>query len=502
MGEKHYLEKELYQKIQTDASIFSWLESGSLDGLWYWDIQNPHEEWLSPRFKEIFGYSDDEIPNTSEWWQANIFPDDLKLAIDNFEKHCKDPDHPYDQIVRYRHKSGSTVWVRCRGMAIRNDQGEAIRLLGAHTDVTALMEANEKLRLALKASRTGIWTWQIGSERIHWSDEMHELYQLPKNEFGGYYQEWTQRVHPDDLEAVENALQKTIDEGVAFDTTFRIYWPNGRIRYIHAQAQPVTNGPSNSRVLMGANWDITQAKQQELALERSNSELSSFAYIASHDLKSPLRAIKQLAQWVQEDLGEVPPDVGKNLALMNSRISRMEALLDDLLDYSRVGKEHKKSEIVDTYKLVKDVIALLNVPESFRISIEKDMPQLQAAKAPLALIFRNLIGNAIKHNTSAQGVVKISAKDSGKYIRFCIEDNGPGIPAKYHKKIFELFQTLRPRDVVEGSGMGLATVRKVVESHSGKIYVESAATEFDPKASIGSRFIFTWPKQPTDEIYD
>ena len=494
MAEKHYLENELYQKIQTDPSIFSWLESGSLDGLWYWDIQNPHEEWLSPRFKEIFGYSDDEIPNTSEWWQANIFPEDLKVAIDNFEKHCQDPEHPYDQIVRYRHKQGHTVWVRCRGIAIRDEQGQATRLLGAHTDVTALMEANEKLRLALKASRTGIWTWQIGSERIHWSDEMFELYQIPKEGFTNHYSEWTKRVHPDDLDAIEVALQKTINEDAPFDTSYRIFWPDGSIRYIRAQAESVANGPGDRKVLMGANWDITQTKQQELELERSNNELSSFAYVASHDLKSPLRAIKQLAQWVQEDLGEVPPEVEKNIELMNNRIGRMESLLDDLLAYSRVGKESAKREMIDTRKLVSDVIALLNVPEHIEITVQDDMPHVQAAKAPLALVFRNLIGNAIKHNASAKGFVRISAAEDAKRYRFCVEDNGPGIPRQYHSKIFELFQTLRPRDAVEGSGMGLATVRKVIDNHHGTIHVESDAPEFDPKASFGSRFIFTWPK--------
>ena len=104
----HYLKRELYRLIQTDPLIFDFLQNGSLDGLWYWDIENPHEEWLSPRFKALFGYADD-VPNTSDWWQKNIHPDDLQVAIDNFEKHKADPNHPYDQVVRYRHKNGSTV---------------------------------------------------------------------------------------------------------------------------------------------------------------------------------------------------------------------------------------------------------------------------------------------------------------------------------------------------------------------------------------------------------
>lgn len=137
----HYLKKELYELVRKDGTIFEFLQAGSLDGLWFWDIERPAEEWLSPRFKEVFGYADEEIPNTSAWWQANIFPEDLPLVLENFRRHRADPRHPYDQVVRYRHKNGSTVWIRCRGIAIRNASGQAIRMLGAHTDVTAVIEA-------------------------------------------------------------------------------------------------------------------------------------------------------------------------------------------------------------------------------------------------------------------------------------------------------------------------------------------------------------------------
>ena len=144
--EEHYLKKELYELVRSDPAIFEFLQAGSLDGIWYWDVERQDQEWMSPRFKELFGYRDDEIPNTSEWWQANIFPEDRDVALDNFGKHLADPNHPYDQIVRYRHRDGSSVWVRCRGLAVRNERGEPIRLLGCHTDVTALKRAEEDLR--------------------------------------------------------------------------------------------------------------------------------------------------------------------------------------------------------------------------------------------------------------------------------------------------------------------------------------------------------------------
>lgn len=142
--QEHYLKAELYELMRSDPSIVDFLDRATLDGLWFWNLERPEEEWLSPKFKEVFGYRDDEVENSSRWWQENIEPDDLKLAVENFERHAEDPEFPYDQVVRYRHKDGSTVWVRCRGLIIRRD-GKPVRMLGAHTELTALEVARRSL---------------------------------------------------------------------------------------------------------------------------------------------------------------------------------------------------------------------------------------------------------------------------------------------------------------------------------------------------------------------
>lgn len=140
-----YLKNELYDLINKDTSIFEFIQSGSLDGIWYWDLENPEMEWMSPKFWETLGYNPDEKKHLSREWQDIIFQEDLKLAIENFEKHCADSNHPYDQIVRYKHKNGSTVWIRCRGLAIRNETGKVLRMLGAHTDITDLKEKEKEI---------------------------------------------------------------------------------------------------------------------------------------------------------------------------------------------------------------------------------------------------------------------------------------------------------------------------------------------------------------------
>lgn len=141
-----YLKKELYDRIKQDDSIFEFLQAGSLDGIWYWDIEQPENEWMSPEFKRVFGYEDHEVPNTPAWWQEHIRQEDLPEVMERFQKHLADPSIPYDQVVCYRHKDGSDVWVRCRGIAIRDEEGKPIRMLGCHTNVTSLKRTEQELR--------------------------------------------------------------------------------------------------------------------------------------------------------------------------------------------------------------------------------------------------------------------------------------------------------------------------------------------------------------------
>jgi PAS domain S-box-containing protein len=142
-AELHYLERELEDLIQTSPSTWNFIREGSLDGVWYWDLEDTNSEWMSPEFWRLFGFNPNDMPHSPSAWQDLIFKEDLEVALENFNKHCADPSHPYDQIVRYKHADGSTVWVRCRGIAIRNEMGKPIRMLGAHNDITSIKKAEE-----------------------------------------------------------------------------------------------------------------------------------------------------------------------------------------------------------------------------------------------------------------------------------------------------------------------------------------------------------------------
>jgi PAS domain S-box-containing protein len=224
-------------------------------------------------------------------------------------------------------------------------------------------------------------------------------------------------------------------------------------------------------------------------LERSNRELDQFAYVASHDLKAPLRAIDNLSAWIEEDTGDLlPPASLEHLNKLRGRVQRMERLLDDLLAYSRAGRIQHRPEAVDLETLVRGVAEMQGLPPNFRFTLEGDLGPLYTLRVPLETVLRNLIGNAIKHHDRPDGHIQVTVCDQGDRLHFTVRDDGPGIAPQYHARIFEMFQMLQPRDRVEGSGMGLAIVKKLVESLGGQITLESVEGE-------GASFSFTWPRQ-------
>lgn len=232
-----------------------------------------------------------------------------------------------------------------------------------------------------------------------------------------------------------------------------------------------------------------QVAERTAELARSNRELDQFAYVASHDLRSPLRAIDHLASWISEDATHLLPEPSQeHLAKLRGRIKRMDTLLNDLLAYSRAGRHHHPIELVEAKVLVDNVIDLLAPPQGFVVTVDEPLPALMTERVPLETVFRNLLSNAIKHHHHPdEGRVTISAQDQGHFVEFSVADNGLGIDAAFHERVFEIFQTLHPRDQVEGSGVGLSLVRRLVESHGGRVWVESSRGR-------GATFRFTWPR--------
>ena len=230
------------------------------------------------------------------------------------------------------------------------------------------------------------------------------------------------------------------------------------------------------------------AELRSVDLARSNKDLDEFAYVASHDLKAPLRGIDQLATWVVEDLEEGNlEEIPAHLKMMRNRIKRLETLLNDLLTYSRANRQQNSISEIDSKVVINDLFSLVAPLEGFTLTIKDNLPRFSTYRAPFEQVVRNLLSNAIKHHDKEQGHIQIGCTEKDEFYVFSIEDDGPGISPNYHEDIFKMFKTLRPRDETEGSGMGLALIKKIVEHYSGEVIVKSVLGQ-------GCTFYFSWPK--------
>lgn len=248
------------------------------------------------------------------------------------------------------------------------------------------------------------------------------------------------------------------------------------------------------RRFSGIIRDISERKQAEARqsqlvqdLAAANEELSSFAYVASHDLKAPLRAIAALADWISTDYADKFDDDGKEqMRLLIGRVHRMDQLIDGILQYSRVGRVREESVPVALDPLLHEIVDLLAPPPEISVEIGP-MPTVVVEPTRIQQVFQNLLSNAIRYMDKPQGRIEVGAQRSGDDWRFHVRDNGPGIEARHQERIFALFQTLQPRDRTESTGIGLSLVKKIVELYGGRVWLESAPGE-------GSTFYFTLPQ--------
>ena len=223
------------------------------------------------------------------------------------------------------------------------------------------------------------------------------------------------------------------------------------------------------------------------ALEKRNQELDQFAYVASHDLKAPLRGVTTIVKWIEDELAaELSPQLHTYLDQMKGRLSRLEDLINGLLAYARVGRTAQPLEPVDVRELLSEVQELV-VPPDFTLHISPDLPTLTTNRLGLQQVFTNLLSNAVKYHQRGAGHLAVTCQDIGRCYEFRVQDDGPGIAPEYHQKIFLLFQTLRDRHTAESTGIGLSIVQKIISEQQGTIRVESAVGQ-------GAGFIFTWPK--------
>ncbi|RIJ41962.1 sensor histidine kinase [Pontibacter oryzae] len=272
-----------------------------------------------------------------------------------------------------------------------------------------------------------------------------------------------------------------------------------RLEGLATMATEITNGDFKARVVDKRSDEISvvskslntmawRLDESFTDLQKSNDELDQFAYVVSHDLKAPLRAINSLAEWIEEDLGTaLDPDVKRNIDLLRGRVLRMENLINGILEYSRIGRKELPQQHFSSHKLVTDIVDSLSTGQNVHVDVDPSLPELNTEHIFMHQVFSNLISNAIKYNDKPNPHVHIGARELSGNYEFWVEDNGPGISKEYHEKVFGIFQTMEARDTKESTGVGLAIVKKIIDEKGGSIHIES-------EPGLGSKFVFSWPK--------
>lgn len=526
--EDHYLKKELNTLVKEDTRVFDFLEHATLDGLWYWNLQNPEDEWMNNDFWTLLGYDPYEKKHLTSEWQDMIFPDDLELAMDNFNKHIADPNHPYDQIVRYYHKNGSIIWLRCRGMAIRDESGTAIRMLGAHNDITNIMKTQVELKSTLEAlEKKDIETKQALQRYTQFYENMADGFvvaDLQGNIFQsnqsylniiGYTSEELYKLNYKDI-SVQKAIYM-IQETKNFELVkSRGYSDWFEKEYKHKDGHNILVEVRVYYVkkydgIEDAMWAIVKDISEKRRAEKENelqeqmliqqSKLSSMGEMLNaiaHQWRQPLNILngtlnnvaeaykdKDLSDEYFEDMLDI---AGRNIQFMSQTIN-------DFKDFFQPTPEDEYFEIHDAINAIKNIIGIQLKANNIDLFVNiYNTTTVHGAKNALEHVIINLINNAkdsildvLNSNNSEKnrGFIRLDVQKQEKKILIRVSDNGKGIEPKIQARIFEPYFTTKEEG--KGSGIGLYLSRSIMQkTFSGFISLQNSTNK-------GSTFLITLP---------
>ena len=343
---------------------------------------------------------------------------------------------------------------------------------------------------AQRIAHLGNWEWDIEDKTLVWSDEVYRIFDIAPQQFGFSYEAFLQAVHPEDRQLVDTCVREALEQGRPYSLDHRIVRPDGTVRYVHEHAEVSRDAEGRHIRMHGTVQDITERKQAEDELRRSNIDLEQFAYAASHDMRQPLRMISSYLQLLESDLAPVLTDeTRQNLQFATEGAKRMDQMLMALLDYSRIGRKADTMAVIDSREVMDEVLRYLEPAiEEARADVRVNgvWPHLFASRDELLRLFQNLIDNALKYRLPGQKPeVDVSAQTIGGEWRLEVRDNGVGLLPGHEARLFKVFERLQSRSRYPGTGIGLALCRKIVEHHKGRIWVES------PGKDQGCTFIVT-----------
>jgi PAS domain S-box-containing protein len=491
IGERKRTEEAL--RIKDDAI------AASINGIAFADLSG-NLTFVNPAFLRMWGYDrPGEIVGrpAREFWRDPGEAEQVMLKV-------AERGSLSGELVA-RRRDGSTFIVDLSAAVIRDAEGRPAQLMGSFIDVTerrraeeALRESDERLRQAVRTSRIGIYDHDHVSDKVYWSPEARQIYGWDPDETVALPM-FVSQIHPDDRAAVGEAVRRAHDPGGEgrFEVEYRFVRRDGELRWLTARARTQFAGEGGDRRparTIGAALDVTEQKKAEQALrdmtnqletrvrertaelEAANRELEAFSYSVSHDLRAPLRAIDGFSRVLLEDHAERLDSEGRAyLDRVRKAVQRMGALIDDLLQLSRVARAEIRETTVDLTRMAEEILAELRAAGPARrveAVIGQDIRPRGDARL-LHVLMVNLLGNAWKFTgRTAQPRIEFGMARRDGREEYFVRDNGAGFDMQYAGKLFGAFQRLHSEREFPGTGVGLATVARIVHRHGGRIWAE------------------------------
>lgn len=460
----------------------------------------------NPALVKMLGYeSEEELFNLDI--RENLYFDKQERKLNSFQD---------IETYRVKKKDGTELWVEDQAHYTFDEHQNIIYCEGIIRDISERKKAEDELKKsernlneAQKLSKTGSWEFNVRTGALDWSDELYRIFELEGTAPEDLYMAFRDRVHKDDISTLDAKVERALNNDEGYVIEHRIYTRGEDIKYVFCKGEPVFDDSGQVLSLKGVTLDITEKKAQEHIIQKqieslnkkndelqflieSNMQLENFAYIASHDLKSPVRTISSFSGLLKERAGDKLNDEEyRFLNFILKGAAEVQQLIEDLLSYSKIKNKGFDPEDLDVKVLLNSLVDTMSTDikaHKAMIKIGEVPDRISGDRTKLWQLFQNLISNAIKfHHKDSFPQVEITGKTSDKEWVFAIKDNGIGIDPEFHNKVFVLFQQLNTKEHFEGTGLGLAICKKIVEQHKGRIWVESNPGD-------GSVFYFSIPE--------
>jgi PAS domain S-box-containing protein len=449
--------------------------------------------------KDITGYEPEDFIASNPRWDKIVHPLDLDKLREDAKNVASLLDAPVIREYRIVRKDGKTKWIQEVARVISDDSGEPAYVEGIIFDITKQKLTEEGLRFhseIISNMAEGVYLVRAADSIIVYTNPKFELmFGYAPGEMIGEHVSIVNAPTDEDPEDTARKIMKTLNKTGEWHGEVHNIKKDGTTFWCHANVS-FFDHPDFGEVLISIHSDITKRKQAEEQREnlikklgQANKELDNFAHTVSHDLKAPIRGIISLVDWISKDYEDKLGEKGKDLIdLLNKRAMKVYNLINGVLNYSKIGYLENNLQDVDLNILIPQVIEIINPPKHIEIKVKSSMPVIFSTKTLIEQLWLNLIDNAVKFIDKPKGDISIYSSDANGSWEFSVKDNGCGIKEKYFDKIFKIYQTVRPLDKHESTGIGLSIVKKIVGLHGGSIRVES-------KVGEGSTFYFSFPKK-------